>query len=58
MIAAVIEKAGFGLAAVGLYLRGRLDLELLGAGVLDLILGVLFVAAYIRTATTWPGAAP
>ena len=52
MIAAIIEKASFATATVALYLRGRLGLDMLGAGVLDLILGMLFVAAYLRTAST------
>ena len=50
MIAAVIEKASFGLAMVALYLRGRLSVQMLAAGVVDLIFVVLFVAAYTRTA--------
>ncbi len=50
MLAAVLEKAAFGLAAVALYWQGRLSAEMLGAGVIDLILGSLFVVAYRRTA--------
>jgi len=49
MIAAVVEKASFGLPAVVLYVQGRLSAQMLGAGTLDLILGVLFVVAYMRT---------
>jgi hypothetical protein len=51
MLAAVIEKASFGLPAMALYVQGRLRAEMLAAGVLDLILGVLFIAAYRRTAS-------
>ena len=50
MIAAMVEKVTFGGAAIALYLAGRLNAELLGAGVLDLILLVLFIIAYLRTA--------
>jgi hypothetical protein len=49
MIPAVVEKAGFGLPAVVLYARGRLSAEMLGAGLLDLIFGVFFIAAYLQT---------
>lgn len=49
MLAAVIEKASFGLAAVALYVSGRLSGQMLAAGLLDLILGALFVVSYRRT---------
>ena len=49
MLAAVIEKASFGLAAVALYVSGRLSSQMLAAGLLDLILGALFIASYRRT---------
>lgn len=50
MIPAIVEKASFGFAAVALFLSGRLSAQMLGAGVLDLALGTLFVMAYVRTA--------
>ena len=46
---AVLEKAGFGLPAVALWLGGRLGVSMLAAGLIDLALGVLFVVAYLRT---------
>ena len=49
MPVAVLEKASFFVATVTLYLLGRLNLEMLGAGVLDMMLGVLFLVAYLRT---------
>ena len=49
MLAAVIEKASFGLAAVALYVSGRLSSQMLAAGLLDLILGALFIASYRGT---------
>jgi hypothetical protein len=49
MLVAVLEKASFFTACVALYGLGRLHLEMLGAGVLDMLLGVLFVVAYLRT---------
>jgi hypothetical protein len=51
MIPAILEKASFGLATVALFLPGRLNVEMLVAGRLDVILGGLFVAAYMRTAS-------
>lgn len=50
MLPAVVEKASFGLATIALFLAGRLSTEMLGAGLLDLLLGTLFVIAYLRTA--------
>ena len=49
MIPAIIEKASFGFAAIALFLLDRLNLQMLAAGGLDLVLGVLFVLAYVRT---------
>jgi hypothetical protein len=49
MIAAIVEKATFAVATAVLYAQGRLRLEMLGAGMIDLVLGALFVISYIRT---------
>jgi hypothetical protein len=50
MIPAIIEKASFGVAAPALYMQGRVPAVILGAAFIDLILGALFVAAYLKTA--------
>ena len=50
MIAAVLEKVSFGIVAVILYLQQRLSPSLFVAGLIDLILAALFVAAYVKTA--------
>jgi hypothetical protein len=50
MLVACVEKASFGLPAVALYMSGRLSGEMLGAGLLDMSLGVLFFMAHARTA--------
>lgn len=55
MLVAVVEKAVFGLPAIALYLGGRLSGQMLAAGILDLILGGLFVMAYRRTPTVSRG---
>jgi hypothetical protein len=49
MIPAVLEKATFGVAAVVLYLQGRLPAVTLGFAAVDLLLGALFVVAYAKT---------
>lgn len=50
MIPAVLEKLGFGVAVVALFLLGRVSsLVLLGFALLDLILAALFIVAYAKT---------
>src|SRR5215204_3798843 len=49
MLVAVIEKASFGFPAIALYLSGRLSTQMLAAGLIDLVLGALFVVSYTRT---------
>jgi hypothetical protein len=45
----VLEKLAFGAPAVLLFAQGRIPASVLGAGLLDLVLGALFVVAYLRT---------
>lgn len=49
MLASVVEKFSFGIAAIVLYIQGRLSANMLGAGLVDLVLGVLFIASYFKT---------
>ncbi|MCC6741368.1 MAG: hypothetical protein IT452_20160 [Planctomycetia bacterium] len=49
MVPAVLEKAAFGIAVVVLYGLGRVDARTLAGGGVDLLLGALFVAAFVRT---------
>ena len=49
MIPAVLEKATFGVAAIILFLLGRVSPVMLGFGIVDLIFGALFVVAYVKT---------
>ena len=49
MIPAILEKASFAAAAIVLFLSERLSTVMLGAGLIDLILGILFVIAYLKT---------
>jgi hypothetical protein len=50
MIAAVLEKLSFGVPVIGLYVQGRVPAMLLGFGLFDLFLGLLFVLSYRATA--------
>ena len=50
MVPAVLEKLGFGVAVVVLFLLGRVSsLILLGFAIVDLILAALFIVAYATT---------
>ncbi|HXG68551.1 MAG TPA: hypothetical protein VNO70_25880 [Blastocatellia bacterium] len=50
MIPAILEKASFAVAVIALFLQQRIPPVVLGFGIVDLILGALFVAAYAKTA--------
>jgi hypothetical protein len=50
MIAAILEKAGFAIAMPILYLQHRIPALVFGFSLIDLLLGILFVVSYIRTA--------
>jgi hypothetical protein len=49
MIPAVLEKLAFGIAAVVLYLQGRLAAFVLTFGIVDLILALLFTLSFRAT---------
>lgn len=49
MLPAVLEKLTWGLATLVLYAQGRLAFAVVGFGVLDLILGTLFLFAFYAT---------
>ena len=49
MLPAIVEKGSFGFAAIALFLTGRLSGQMLGAGLLDLLLGTLFALSFART---------
>ena len=46
----MIEKFGFAFAVWILFLQGRLAGQMLVAGTFDLVLGILFVLSFLRTA--------
>jgi hypothetical protein len=50
MIPSVLEKFGYGMTFVVLYLQHRLTPGDLVLGCVDLLFGALFVAAYVKTA--------
>ena len=49
MLVAVLEKLAFGIPAWVLYLQGRVTAPVVAAGSIDLVLGALFVVAYLTT---------
>jgi hypothetical protein len=49
MIPAVLEKVSFVIAVVILYLQGRVAPVVVGSGIVDLIFGILFAVAYVKT---------
>jgi hypothetical protein len=51
MIPGVVEKVGFGFAAVVLYAQGRLNSMVLAIGLQDIVFAALFVVAFFRTPT-------
>jgi hypothetical protein len=51
MIPSIIEKATYGVAVIALFLQHRVSSLILGFAVIDLILGLLFVVAYAKTAS-------
>lgn len=49
MLPAIVEKVPFGLAIIWLTLQGRVHAMMLGGGAIDLLLGILFVASFMKT---------
>jgi hypothetical protein len=49
MLPAILEKLAFGIAAVVLFVQGRLAAPLLGAGAIDLLFAALFFVAMRKT---------
>ena len=50
MIPSIIEKFSFAIAVVVLYMQYRVAPMMLGAGLIDLVLGILFVFSFVKTA--------
>ena len=46
MLAGILEKASFGFATIALFLEERLPVQMLVFGLIDLVLGALFVVAW------------
>lgn len=57
MLPAILEKLAFGGAAVVLCVQARVRADILAAGLLDLLFGALFVAAFVATRRVDPQAA-
>lgn len=56
MLPAVLEKAAFGVPVLLLFAAGRVGRDVLVFGCLDLVLGVLFLLAFVRTPAAPTGA--
>ena len=52
MIPGILEKLGFGVAALVLYAQKRLAVPMLAAGIGDLVFAALFVVAFMQTGRT------
>ncbi len=52
MLAAVLEKLSFGIPAIVLYTQQRLSAFMLAGGLVDLVLALLFITAYVKTRET------
>ena len=51
MIPSILEKIPFAIAVLILFFQHRISPIILAAGMIDLMLGVLFIAAYFKTPT-------
>lgn len=49
MIPAILEKFSFAVATAILFSQDRLAVQMFGAGMIDLALGILFIVAYSKT---------
>ena len=49
MLASIVEKFSFGLAVIWLFLTGRVQGQMFYAGLLDTVLGILFIISYFKT---------
>lgn len=58
MLVAVLEKLVFAVPAVALFFGGRVPAPVLGFGLIDLTLALLFLAAYRATPERGPGGRP
>lgn len=55
MLIAFLEKLGFGTTAIILFVVHRIQSQVLALGLIDLLLGVLFLVAYVTTPKApWP----
>lgn len=56
MLAAIVEKFSFAIAAAGLLLNGRLAGPIIIGAAIDALLGLLFAIAWLKTAKEAPAA--
>jgi hypothetical protein len=49
MLPAIVEKLVFGIATIALFIAGEADTPFVAGALVDLVLGALFLAAWLRT---------
>lgn len=49
MLPAILEKAAWGVPVLILFLQNRVSWQMLGAGMIDLLFGILFTVSYFKT---------
>jgi hypothetical protein len=52
ILPSIVEKFSFGIAAAVLFATGRLHPQMLAAGMIDTVLGVLFIVSWFKTSGT------
>jgi hypothetical protein len=52
MLPGIMEKAAFGFATIVLYMEERLAWQMLVFGLIDLVFGMLFLVAWVKTLPT------
>ena len=49
LVAAFVEKFGYGLTVIALYMQQRVAVPVVALAIVDMLLGVLFIIAYVKT---------
>lgn len=49
ILPSIVEKFSFGIAAAALFATGRLDPQMFAAGMIDTVLGLLFIVSWFKT---------
>lgn len=52
ILPSIVEKFSFAIATAVLFTTGRLEAQMFAAGMIDLMLGILFVVSWLKTSET------